>query len=67
MTPTIQLPRVLIVDDKPANLDVLEAMLAPLDCALVRAVSADQALLALVRDDFAAIVLDIRMPGMSGI
>jgi CheY-like chemotaxis protein len=32
----------------------------------VRASSADEALLALVRHDFAALVLDIRMPGMSG-
>ncbi len=62
-----QVPKVLIVDDQPRNLDALEAMLAPSDCALVRAESADEALLCLLRDDFAAIVLDIRMPGMSGI
>ena len=37
------------------------------DCALVRAQSADEALLGLLRHEFAAIVLDIRMPGMSGI
>src|SRR5690242_15838360 len=60
-------PRILIVDDQPRNLDVLEAMLGDLDCTLVRATSADEALLALVRNDFAALVLDIRMPGMSGI
>jgi PAS domain S-box-containing protein len=60
-------PRVLIVDDQPRNLDALEAMLAPLDCTPVRALSADEALLCLVRNDFAAIVLDIRMPGMDGI
>ncbi|MGH9373795.1 MAG: ATP-binding protein, partial [Vicinamibacterales bacterium] len=35
--------------------------------ALIRATSADEALLALIRHDFAALVLDIRMPGMSGI
>ena len=34
---------------------------------LVRAQTADEALLALLDDDFAAIVLDIQMPGMSGI
>ena len=33
----------------------------------MRATSADEALLALLRHEFAAIVLDIRMPGMSGI
>src|SRR5919108_6126290 len=60
-------PKVLIVDDQPRNLDVLEAMLGDTDCTLVRATSADEALLALVRHDFAALVLDIRMPGMGGI
>src|SRR5580765_4113922 len=60
-------PKILIVDDQPRNLDVLEAMLDGLDCAFVRASSADEALLALVRHDFAALVLDIRMPGMSGL
>jgi PAS domain S-box-containing protein len=60
-------PQVLIVDDEPRNLDVLEAMLGDTDCTLVRATSADEALLALVRHEFAALVLDIRMPGMGGI
>lgn len=60
-------PKVLIVDDQPRNLDALEAMLAPCECAIVRADSADQALLCVLRDDFAAIILDIRMPRMSGL
>jgi CheY-like chemotaxis protein len=60
-------PAVLIVDDQPRNLDALEVMLAPVDCSLVRAYSADEALLQLLRQDFAAIVLDIKMPGTSGI
>lgn len=60
-------PKVLIVDDQPRNLDVLEVMLAGTECALVRATSADEALLHVVKHDFAALVLDIRMPGMSGI
>src|SRR3954469_8482201 len=59
--------RVLIVDDQPRNLDALEVMLEPIGCTLVRAQSADEALLCLLKDDFAAIVLDIRMPGMDGI
>jgi len=59
-------PYVLIVDDQPRNLDALEAMLTPLGCTSVRAESADAALLCLLRQDFAAIVLDIRMPGMDG-
>lgn len=60
-------PRVLIVDDQPRNLDALEAMLADIACTPVRALSAEEALLCLLRDDFAAIVLDIRMPGMNGL
>jgi len=60
-------PKVLIVDDQPRNLDVLEAMLGETECTLIRATSADAALLALVRHEFAALVLDIRMPGMTGI
>jgi PAS domain S-box-containing protein len=60
-------PKVLIVDDQPRNLDVLEVMLGGTDCTLVRAASADEALLCLVRHEFAALVLDIRMPGMNGI
>lgn len=57
----------LIVDDEPRNLDALEAMLDGTGCRLVRAESADDALLAMLRQDFAAIILDIRMPGISGI
>jgi PAS domain S-box-containing protein len=64
---TASQPKVLIVDDQPRNLDVLEAMLADTDCTLVRASSPEDALLAIVRHDFAALVLDIRMPGMTGI
>lgn len=60
-------PLVLIVDDHPSNLDALEVMLGPLECRLIRATSADDALLALLQHEFAAIVLDIRMPGMDGI
>jgi signal transduction histidine kinase len=58
---------ILIVDDEARNLDVLEVMLASSGCTLVRANSADEALLAMLRHEFAAMILDIRMPGMSGI
>jgi PAS domain S-box-containing protein len=64
---TADKPSVLIVDDQSRNLDALEAMLEPIECTAVRALSADEALLCVVRHDFAAIVLDIRMPGMDGI
>jgi signal transduction histidine kinase len=58
---------VLIVDDEPKNLAVLETVLDNPDYRLVRADSADQALLALVTEEFALLILDIRMPGMDGL
>lgn len=57
---------ILIVDDEPKNLTVLETVLDNPGYRLVRAESADQALLALVVEDFALLILDIRMPGMTG-
>src|SRR3990170_7316802 len=59
--------KLLIVDDEPRNLDALEVMLQSSGCRFVRAHSADEALLALLHDNFAAMILDIRMPGMGGI
>jgi signal transduction histidine kinase len=59
--------RILIVDDQPGNLEVASALLADMNVECVLARSADEALLALLDREFAAIVLDIRMPGMSGL
>jgi signal transduction histidine kinase/DNA-binding response OmpR family regulator len=58
---------ILIVDDEPKNLTVLETVLDHPGYRLVRAESADEALLALVSKEFALLILDIRMPGMSGL
>jgi len=57
---------VLLVDDQPANLLALEAALDTLGVNLVRAVNGLQALKALEDQDFAAVLLDVRMPGMDG-
>jgi PAS domain S-box-containing protein len=57
---------ILIVDDEPKNLTVLETVLDDPDYQLVRAGSADQALHALVMEEFALLILDIRLPGMTG-
>src|SRR6266853_821721 len=58
---------ILIVDDEPKNLTVLEAILDAPGYRLVRAESAEQALLALLADEFALLILDIRMPGVTGL
>lgn len=58
---------ILLVDDELRNLDVLEAILRSSDYRLVRARTADEALMALLDEEFATIVLDIQMPEMNGL
>ncbi|MBA2686587.1 MAG: response regulator [Gemmatimonadaceae bacterium] len=57
---------ILLVDDRPENLLALEAILEPLNQRLVRAESGAEALRAILRDEFAVILLDVQMPGMNG-
>ena len=57
---------VLIVDDKPQNLVALEAVLKPLELDVVSAASGEEALRLLLDRDYAAILLDVQMPGMDG-
>src|SRR3954471_15400047 len=57
---------ILIVDDEPKNLTVLETVLDDPGYRLVRATSGEEALLALMAEEFAVLVLDVRMPGMNG-
>ena len=58
--------RLLLVDDRPENLLALEAILEPLGQVLIRANSGPDALKQVLADDFAAILLDVQMPGMNG-
>src|SRR5579862_252912 len=58
---------ILLVDDDLRNLDALESMLECPNYHLVRARTAEEALLALMSNDFAVIVLDVRMPGTNGL
>jgi two-component system, sensor histidine kinase and response regulator len=57
---------ILLVDDQPANLIALEAMLEDLGQNLIRAESGREALKRLLSDDFAVILLDVKMPEMDG-
>jgi PAS domain S-box-containing protein len=58
---------VLVVDDTPINLIVAEAQLSRLglDCHVVS--SGSEALAAYSENDYAAVLVDIMMPGMGGI
>ena len=62
-----QTVNILLVDDDARNLDALESILISPELRLVRALNPDEALLALVHDEFACIVLDIQMPSMNGL
>ncbi|MFF3750301.1 two-component system response regulator [Streptomyces sp. NPDC002018] len=65
-TATAEHPSILLVDDMEDNLVALEAVLGSLDVTLVRARSGEEAVRELVRQPFAVILLDVRMPGMDG-
>ncbi len=62
-----ELPTVLVVDDDSKNLLALESVLDGASYRLEKAQTGAEALLALMDGDFAAIVLDVQMPDMSGI
>ncbi len=57
---------ILIVDDDPAKLIALRAVLDPLGANVVEARSGPDALRHLLKEDFAVILLDVRMPIMNG-
>lgn len=57
---------ILLVDDMDENLVALEAVLDSLDQRLVCVNSGEEALKALLREEFAVVLLDVVMPGMDG-
>ena len=60
------LASILVVDDNRAKATALEAILAPLHQNVVVANSGRDALRALLREDYALILLDVKMPDMDG-
>ena len=58
--------KILLVDDRPENILVLESILDQPDRELVKAYSGKEALRCLLNDEFALILLDVQMPEMDG-
>jgi two-component system, NtrC family, sensor kinase len=61
-----RLPAVLVVDDLPANLKLVAAVLQDLACQVVLASSGGEALTCLEQGEFAVLLLDVQMPEMDG-
>lgn len=57
---------VLVADDTPANVLAIEQVLEPLSHNVVTAASGDEVLRALLKTEFAVILLDVHMPIMDG-
>ncbi|MED3793646.1 EAL domain-containing protein [Niallia alba] len=57
---------ILLVDDRSENLLALEAIIEQKDYNLIKAHSGEEALKYLLKHDFAAILLDVQMPGIDG-
>ena len=67
LTPDNSQAQILLVDDRAANLLALEAILDPLGVTLVKAESGRQALAVVEKEEFALILMDVRMPEMDGL
>jgi class 3 adenylate cyclase/CheY-like chemotaxis protein len=59
-------PTVLVVDDQPANIRLLDAILVPRGYEVWTASSGEEALKILAEQDLDLVLLDIVMPGMDG-
>ena len=66
MASTADTAKVLLVNDTPANLLALEAVLGPLDLQMVSARSAREALQFVEQESFAVALIDVQMPEMDG-
>jgi len=67
LSPDNSQAKILLVDDRPANLLALDAILSPLGVTLIKADSGRQALAVIEKEEFALILMDVRMPEMDGL
>jgi signal transduction histidine kinase len=64
--PGLARAKILLVDDEPKSLYALQQLLATLEQNLMIAQSGEEALRLALKNDFAVILLDVRMPGIDG-
>jgi signal transduction histidine kinase len=64
--PGLAKAKILLVDDEPKSLFALQQLLATLEQNLMIAQSGEEALRLALKNDFAVILLDVRMPGIDG-
>src|SRR5690606_1382068 len=57
---------ILIVDDKPENIYSLKKLLESKDFSVDTALSGEEALKKVLKNDYALIILDVQMPGIDG-
>lgn len=61
-----QQPKILIVDDQPANITALQSVLEAVEAEIYTAASGNEALSQMLRHRFAAVLVDVQMPEMDG-
>ena len=66
MNDEVIIQKVLLVDDQPANLVSLEAILEAENRVLIKANSGQEGLKVLLKEDVSLVLLDVQMPGMDG-
>jgi putative two-component system response regulator len=60
------IPQILVVDDQPQNIELLEAFLSPQGYGIVKAGSGEEALERLSANPIDLVLTDVVMPGMDG-
>ncbi|AWB65036.1 hypothetical protein C2869_00630 [Saccharobesus litoralis] len=58
--------KLLVVDDEPHNLYTMRRIIEPMQVEIIEARSGEEALRALLNNDFFLVLMDVQMPGMSG-
>ena len=59
-------PKILVVDDIPANLKAMQRVLSGIDAEIIEASGGEVALEKILEHEFALVLLDVQMPDMNG-